>query len=75
MGSQATIKVVGAGAPWGLILTVILACLKTMGHITWSWWWVFAPMWAPVGIFIAVFTMIALVAGAVTLYETITDRL
>lgn len=21
--------------------------LKMMGHVEWSWWWVFAPLWVP----------------------------
>jgi len=28
-----------------VILTLIFLVLKLTGHITWSWLWVFAPMW------------------------------
>lgn len=28
-------------------LTILLATLKLTGHITWSWWWVTCPLWAP----------------------------
>lgn len=27
------------------LLTIAFIVLKLMGHITWSWWWVLAPMW------------------------------
>lgn len=27
---------------------VVLLVLKLTGLITWSWWWVLAPIWAPV---------------------------
>ena len=31
------------------VLTLIFITLKLCGVITWSWWWVVAPMWAPPG--------------------------
>lgn len=27
------------------LLTVAFIALKLTGNITWSWWWVFSPMW------------------------------
>jgi hypothetical protein len=30
------------------ILFLIFMTLKLTGHITWSWWWVTAPLWIPV---------------------------
>ena len=27
------------------LLTIVLVILKAMEYITWSWWWVFAPLW------------------------------
>lgn len=27
------------------LLTVAFIVLKLTGNITWSWWWVFSPMW------------------------------
>jgi len=29
------------------LLTVLFIGLKLTGHITWSWVWVFAPLWGP----------------------------
>ena len=28
------------------ILTIVFTVLKLTGSITWSWWWVLAPIWA-----------------------------
>lgn len=29
------------------LLTIVFIALKLMGYITWSWWWILAPMWGP----------------------------
>ena len=29
------------------LLGLLFIALKLMGIITWSWWWVLAPLWAP----------------------------
>ncbi len=29
------------------LLTVLFVGLKLTGHISWSWWWVFSPLWIP----------------------------
>ncbi len=31
--------------PFLSILFLIFLTLKLTGHITWSWWWVTAPLW------------------------------
>ena len=36
------------------LLGVLFVGLKLTGHIDWSWWWVTAPFWGPVAIFLAV---------------------
>lgn len=36
---------------WGL-LAILFIALKLMNIITWSWWWVLAPLWAPVVFFL-----------------------
>lgn len=30
------------------LLTVLFVGLKLTGNIDWSWWWVLAPLWAPI---------------------------
>jgi hypothetical protein len=38
------------------LLTVLFVALKLLSVITWSWWWVLAPLYAPIVlIFIAAF--------------------
>lgn len=28
-------------------LTIVFITLKLTNYITWSWWWIFAPLWGP----------------------------
>lgn len=35
------------GVGLGGLLFLLFLGLKLTGHIDWSWWWVFAPFWAP----------------------------
>lgn len=44
-----------------LVLTIVFVVLKLIGIITWSWWWVLAPLWIPVGLSIPVFAIILIV--------------
>ena len=30
------------------LLTILFIGLKLTGYISWSWWWVLAPLWLPV---------------------------
>ena len=41
------------------LLTIVFITLKLTGYIDWSWWWVFAPVWAPLA-FVA-FVIVCLV--------------
>jgi hypothetical protein len=34
----------------GGILSIIFLILKLTNNITWSWWWVTAPIWIPIGL-------------------------
>ncbi|CAI1636432.1 Uncharacterised protein [Serratia quinivorans] len=48
------------------ILALIFITLKLMGYITWSWWWVTAPLWGlPAVIIIALAIMFMFVGAAV----------
>ena len=40
------------------LLTLVFITLKLTGVITWSWWFVLAPLWLPVGITIVVVAII-----------------
>jgi hypothetical protein len=38
----------------GMILFLIFMTLKLTNYITWSWWWVTAPLWIPILAVIAI---------------------
>lgn len=42
------------------LLTLIFITLKLTGYITWSWWWVLAPMWIPLAIILPIFIIAVL---------------
>lgn len=44
------VKVTGSGIGFTGLLTIIFVLLKAFNVITWSWWWVFAPLWLPIAI-------------------------
>ena len=43
------------------ILFVVFLVLKLTGVISWSWWWVTAPLWIPIcfGLIVAIIFIIA----------------
>lgn len=36
------------------LLAAIFITLKLLGKITWSWWWVLAPLWLPTAFIIVI---------------------
>jgi hypothetical protein len=44
------------------ILGLIFITLKLTGHITWSWLWVLAPFWIPLGLALLIFLIVFLFA-------------
>lgn len=44
----------GGGVGFLGLLTVLFVGLKLTHVIAWSWWWVLAPLWLPVAVFIVV---------------------
>lgn len=49
MSTQSNSRTNGGIGTTGL-LGVAFIVLKLTGVINWSWWWVLAPLWMPVGI-------------------------
>lgn len=43
---------VGPGGP--MLLTIVFVLLKVFGYVSWSWWWVFAPLWIGLAIWLAI---------------------
>ncbi len=53
------------GIATALVLFVVFSVLKVTGYIGWSWCWVVAPLWMPLGfilILAAVFFLISIIA-------------
>jgi len=71
--SNNTTKNVSGVSFFGL-LTLVFITLKLTGHIAWSWWWVLAPLWLPITIFIVGIIVLALVAGLVAGIKAVKDE-
>jgi transmembrane Fragile-X-F protein len=55
----------GGGIGFSGLLTIVFVIFKLLGKITWSWWWVFSPIWITAIIVIAIlFILLAVVVGA-----------
>lgn len=46
------------GIGLGGILFVLFLALKLTGFIDWSWWWVTAPLWIPLALFLGIIALI-----------------
>lgn len=51
------------------ILFIVFLILKLTGEITWSWWWVTAPLWIPFALAIVVIIVCSIVLGLITAFE------
>lgn len=45
------------------LLGVVFVTLKLCGVITWSWWWVTAPFWGGIALFVLLLLVFALIAA------------
>ena len=56
----------GNGIGLAGILTIIFVIMKCLGHLSWSWLWVFAPLWisAGIGVLILIVALIAILIVA-----------
>lgn len=44
------------------LLTIVFVIAKLTGHLDWTWWWVFSPVWIGWGFILAILAVIALIA-------------
>lgn len=51
------------------LLGVAFVILKLCGVINWSWWWVTAPFWGGLAVFLAISALILLAMGIARLLE------
>lgn len=52
----------GNGISFAGVLAIVFIVLKLTGYISWSWWWVLAPIWIPAAIAIVTLGGLALLA-------------
>ena len=50
-------------------LFLLLLTLKLTNTIDWSWWWVTAPLWAGIAIFLAAALALLIYAAIVALFS------
>jgi hypothetical protein len=43
------------------LLAIVFITLKLIGIITWSWWWVTAPIWGPILLAIVLIIFLSIV--------------
>ena len=46
------------------VLFIVFLVLKLTGVIAWSWWWVFAPLYPAIAIWL--FVLLIIIGGAIT---------
>ena len=68
MNSQKSVVVSGGVTTTGL-LGISFIVLKLIGVINWSWWWVLAPFWIPLGVSILGIIIALVLLGIVSLLE------
>lgn len=44
---------------------LIFLTLKLTGYIGWSWWWVTAPLWGPLAVFLGALAVFGIIAAIV----------
>ena len=49
------------GISLGTVLFIVFLVLKLCGTITWSWWWVTAPLWIPAGLALILIVLVAMI--------------
>ena len=60
--SKETTATIDVGFPLASILTIIFVIAKLAGKISWSWWWVFAPIWISTGLALTVIGFVLVIA-------------
>jgi hypothetical protein len=74
MSEAKTVQVASGGFPLAGILTIIFVLAKLTGHIAWSWWWVFCPLWLGAVIGLGIFALVLVVGLIIALLVAIFDR-
>lgn len=51
---------------FAIMLTVAFVVLKLCKVISWSWWWVFSPLWIDFAITIVIVIVVAIIYATIT---------
>ena len=66
MSDKKTLTIGGEGIGLGGTLFIVFLVLKLCHVIDWSWWWVTAPLWAPLAFLLAFLLLAGLAAVIVS---------
>lgn len=61
--SKKTETTTNGGVGFFGLLTILFIGLKLAGHIAWSWWWVFSPLWLPFVVLVSIMLIVAVFAA------------
>lgn len=61
MSTSSNNNAASGGFGLGMVLFLIFMILKLCNKITWSWWWVTCPLWAP----LAILAVLLFIAGII----------
>ena len=53
--------VINTGITFPTLLFLVFLVLKLTNVISWSWWWVTAPLWITPAIFISIFLVLSII--------------
>lgn len=53
------------GISFAWLLTIVFIILKLVGVISWSWVWVFAPIWIPIAYWVVLLLIVTIIANIV----------
>ena len=56
------------------LLGIVFITLKILGKIDWSWWWVLAPLWAPISLVLAGVLLFIIATGLAGLFIWLVNR-
>lgn len=62
-------KTRSGGVGFGSLLFLLFLTLKLTNVIDWSWWWVTAPLWGGITIFLAAALILLIFAAIVAIFS------
>ena len=66
--------IIQIGSPLSTLLTVLFVGLRLANIITWSWWWVLAPLWAPIALGLGLILIMYIVIMVIRIVQSIVGR-